>query len=195
MLRAAWEVQPVPPVDPATPSGMPSPRGRQRSGLGPKLVLWGVLGLAAAGAGLASDFAQSHALMINASPSLPYWAIWLDRTAQPRRGDLILFDPPASRLLSRHFGPRPQPFGKRVIGVEGDRVTAHDRLFFVNGVAAVRAKPASRLGEPLALGPTGIIPAGCYFVATDHRDSFDSRYAAIGWICRPRVLGVGRPVL
>ena len=56
-------------------------------------------------------------------------------------------------------------------------------------------KVASRFGEPLALGPTGTIPKGCYFVATDHKDGFDSRYAAIGWICARSVLGVGRPVL
>ncbi|HQK96313.1 MAG TPA: conjugal transfer protein TraF, partial [Armatimonadota bacterium] len=36
---------------------------------------------------------------------------------------------------------------------------------------------------------------GCYFVATDHKDGFDSRYAAIGWICARSVLGVGRAVL
>ena len=51
------------------------------------------------------------------------------------------------------------------------------------------------LGEPLALGPTGTVPRGCYFVTTEHKDGFDSRYAAIGWICAPRILGVGRPIL
>jgi conjugal transfer pilin signal peptidase TrbI len=58
-------------------------------------------------------FAKDHALMINASPSLPYWAIWLDRGALPQRGEIILFDPPASPLLERHFGKEPKPFGKR----------------------------------------------------------------------------------
>jgi hypothetical protein len=51
----------------------------------------------------------------------PYWAIWLDRGAVPARGDLILFDPPPSALLTRHFGAKPQPFGKRVLGIAGDR--------------------------------------------------------------------------
>jgi conjugal transfer pilin signal peptidase TrbI len=41
--------------------------------------------------------------MINASPSLPYWAIWLDRGALPQRGEIILFDPPASPLLVKAF--------------------------------------------------------------------------------------------
>lgn len=173
----------------------PSPRaGRLRAGW-PRLALWAGLGTATLALGATTNFAQTHALMINASPSLPHWAIWLDRSAVPVRGDLILFDPPPSALLTRHFGAAPQPFGKQVMGVAGDLVTREGRTFFVNGKAVAIAKVVSRFGEPLALGPTGIIPKGCYFVATDHKDGFDSRYAAIGWICARSVLGVGRPVL
>jgi len=173
----------------------PSPRaGRLRAGW-PRLALWAGLGTATLALGATTNFAQTHALMINASPSLPHWAIWLDRSAVPVRGDLILFDPPPSALLTRHFGAAPQPFGKQVMGVAGDLVTREGRTFFVNGKAVAIAKVVSRFGEPLALGPTGIIPKGCYFVATGHKDGFDSRYAAIGWICARSVLGVGRPVL
>lgn len=161
----------------------------------PRLVLLSAGGGIALALTSLSSFARDHALLINASPSLPYWAIWLDRTAVPARGNLILFDPPSSAPLVRHFGARPHPFGKRVYGVEGDLVTEKDRTFFVNGQAVALAKPLTRWGEPLALGPTGTIPKGCYFVGTQHKDGFDSRYAAIGWICRNRVLGVGRPVL
>ena len=160
-----------------------------------RFVLWAGAGLVGLGLTATTDFARSHALMINASPSLPYWAIWLDRKAVPGKGDVILFDPPPSSLLTRHFGSNPIAFGKLVLGVGGDVVTARDRTFFVNGKAVAIAKPVTRLGEPLALGPTGTIPGGCYFVATGHKDGFDSRYAAIGWICRGRVLGAGRPVL
>jgi conjugal transfer pilin signal peptidase TrbI len=111
------------------------------------------------------------------------------------RGDIILFDPPASPLLVKHFGAKPKPFGKRVSGVPGDIVTEQNRTYFVNGQAVAKAKLKSRLGEPLALGPTGRVPQGCYFVTSEHKDGFDSRYAAIGWICGPRILGVGRPIL
>ena len=161
----------------------------------PRLALWGGLGAAALVLSTLSAFARDHALMINASPSLPYWAVWLTRGAMPQRGNIILFDPPASPLLVRHFGSEPKPFGKRVSGVPGDVVTEKGRAYFVNGRLVARAKPTSRLGEPLALGPTGRVPPGCYFVTTEHKDGFDSRYAAIGWICRPRILGVGRPIL
>jgi len=161
----------------------------------PRLVLWSLLGAGALMLGATTRFAESHALMINASPSLPYWAIWLDRAGTPARGDLIVFAPPRSNLVTRHFGTNPQPFGKRVLGVGGDRVTEANRMFFVNGTPVALAKVTSRLGEPLALGPTGMIPQGCYFVGSEHKDGFDSRYAAIGWICRAQVIGVGSPVL
>jgi conjugal transfer pilin signal peptidase TrbI len=150
----------------------------------------GALALTALGA-----FAQGHALMINVSPSLPYWALWTTKGAAPQRGDIILFVPPRSPLLQAHFGKDPKPFGKVVSGVPGDVVTSKDRAFFVNGHLVATAKPASRRGEPLALGPTGTVPKGCYFVTTPHKDSFDSRYAEIGWVCKSRILGVGRPIL
>ena len=158
-------------------------------------LLWAGLAVSAAALVATSGFAENHALLINASPSLPYWAVWLTRDQVPTRGDLILFDPPRSELLVRHFGVRPQPFGKRVYGLAGDVVTEQDRTFFVNGKPVAHAKELSRLGEPLPLGPTGTIPKGCYFVATEHKDGFDSRYAAIGWVCAGQIFGIGRPVL
>lgn len=181
------------PADTASPQGA----GRFSALLAraPRLTLWLALGAGALALATTSQFAANHALMINASPSLPYWAIWLDRTGTPARGDLIVFMPPHSQLVTRHFGAQPQPFGKRVLGVAGDRVTEKDRMFFVNGTPVALAKVTSKLGEPLALGPTGTIPKDCYFVGSEHKDGFDSRYASIGWICQRQVLGIGRAVL
>lgn len=160
-----------------------------------RLVLWGALAAAAMGLSSLSAFSRDHALMINVSPSLPYWAIWLERGTMPKRGEIIVFDPPPSALLDAHFGREPKPFTKKVLGVAGDRVTQKARTYFINGKAVAKAKRLSRKGEPLALGPTGTIPNGCYFVGTDHVDGFDSRYDAIGWVCHPRVLGIGRAIL
>lgn len=170
----------------------PGPSARR---IWPRLALLAGLGAGALALTTLHGFAQSHALMINASPSLPHWAIWLDKDAAPTRGKIVLFAPPPSELLTAHFGERPQPFGKHVLGMPGDVVTRQGRTFAVNGKVVAAAKPRSRKGEVLALGPTGTIPAGCYYVGTDHPDSFDSRYAAIGWICANRILGVGRPIL
>jgi len=166
-----------------------------RSASARRLALLAGLGAGALGLTALGGFATSHALMINTSPSLPYWAIWTSRTGIPQRGDIILFIPPASPLLQKHFGSRPQAFGKIVSGMPGDLVTHDGRTFRVNGRAVATAKPKSRLGVPLALGPTGRVPENCYFVTTPHKDGFDSRYAAIGWVCRERILGTGKPIL
>lgn len=154
-----------------------------------------VIGLALLGYNGLAGWRANHAMLINATSSLPNWAFVIDKQRRPARGNFIFFDPPPSALLKRHFGADLKPFGKIVYGVGGDRVEAQGRLFFVNQRPVALAKPATRLGEPLALGPTGIIPRGCYFVGTPHKDSFDSRYAAIGWICSPRVIGVGEAIL
>jgi len=184
MSRGAWEARAMAQAEqtPARP-------------FWPRFALLAGLGSAALTLGMLAGFARDHALMINTSPSLPFWAIWLERGASPRRGDIVLFDPPASALLTAHFGARPQPFGKVVLGLPGDRVSETGRMFAINGRHVAFAKPVSLRGEALALGPIGTIPPGCFYVGTAHRDSFDSRYGAIGWICKDRLLGVGRPVL
>lgn len=145
--------------------------------------------------GAVANWRDDHALLINATTSLPNWAFFVNRKQTPRRGDIIFFVPPASALLASHFGRERHPFGKIVVGAPGDRITTLNRTFLVGGVPVATAKTVSRRGVPLALGPTGVLPPGCYFVATPHPDSFDSRYAAIGWVCRPRILGVGRAIL
>jgi len=137
----------------------------------------------------------SHAFLINTSPSLPNWAFVLETKAPPARGSLIFFRPPSSPVLVNNFGTKPMLFGKHVYGIAGDVVTLEGRTFSINGKAIATAKEKSRRGEPLALGPTGVIPNGCYFAGTPHKDGFDSRYAIIGWICRDRIVGTGNPVL
>jgi conjugal transfer pilin signal peptidase TrbI len=137
----------------------------------------------------------SHAFLINTSPSLPNWAFVLETRAPPARGSLIFFRPPVSPVLVNNFGIKPQLFGKYVYGVAGDVVTRQGSDFFINGKHVALAKAKSRRGEPLAAGPTGVIPHGCYFAGTPHKDGFDSRYAIIGWICRDRIVGTGSPVL
>jgi conjugal transfer pilin signal peptidase TrbI len=50
-----------------------------RSASARRLVLWGGLGAGALALSSLAAFAQGHALMINVSPSLPYWALWVTR--------------------------------------------------------------------------------------------------------------------
>jgi conjugal transfer pilin signal peptidase TrbI len=159
--------------------------------------LAGVALLGAAGLGLQSLHAwhETHAIFINASESLPNWAFLVEAGKFPKRGDYVLFDPGHDPLVVRHFGARPQPFAKIAYGMPGDVVARDGARVLVNGHEVARIKPRTRQGEVLTPGPLGVVPSGCIFAATPHKDGFDSRYAAIGFVCRDRLIGVGEPIL
>ncbi len=140
-------------------------------------------------------YREDHALLLNASPSLPNWAFWLDRDAPIGRGSLIFFEPPPSRLVAVHFGKGSQMFGKRVLGLPGDVVSHRGHDVFINGRKVAARLEVTRLGVPLAPGPEGPIPEGCYYTGTAHPRGLDSRYAAIGFVCEGRILGSGRAIL
>ncbi len=140
-------------------------------------------------------FSKDHALLLNASPSLPNWAFWLDKRAPIERGSLVFFEPPPSALVERHFGPEPQMFGKRVFGLPGDVVSHEGMDVFVNGKKVATRLDETRLGVPLTRGPEGTIPANCYYTGTDHPRGLDSRYGAIGFVCAGQILGSGSAIL
>lgn len=154
------------------------------------LMLSALLVLVLAGRG-AADVAARWRFSINMTDSLPNWAFVVDlRDRRPVRGELVAFAPPPNRW----YAPG-AVFTKQVAGVPGDVVERRDRDFYVAERFVGHAKLVSKDGTPTTVGPTGIIPAGRYFVVTGHPDSLDSRYAEIGWIEASRILGVARPVL
>ena len=135
--------------------------------------------------GAIAVFDAYFAIGVNATPSLPYTVCLIAKgDLALRRGDLVAF---------RWHGGGPYPegvvFTKIVRGLPGDEVTREDRSFFVNGAAVGWAKPFSNSRAPLALGPTGVIPDGHYYVSGTHPDSLDSRYALAGWIPRSALIG------
>ena len=154
------------------------------------LLVVGVSGFTALDA-----FHVNHALMINASDSLPNWAFYMTRGAAPKRGDYISFVPPRSALVISHFGTKPQMFAKIVYGMPGDMVTRTGGQVLINGRRVGQAKAVTKRGEPLLAGPTGVIPQGCYYAGTPSKDGFDSRYAAIGFVCARQIFGTGVPIL
>ncbi len=163
-----------------------------------RLPSWKMIGAVAAAGALyssLSSWAATHAFMINATDSLPNWAFFVDAGKLPHRGEVVSFSPPLNPLVVAHFGAHPKAFGKLVYGVEGDLVDRDGSWVRVNGVRVAHLKPLSKRGEPLAPGPVGRVPRGCYFAASPHPDGFDSRYAAIGWVCRSQVVGTGVPIL
>jgi len=158
------------------------------------LLLTAIVALPFAWAPIAA-FGEDHAFLINASPSLPNWAFWLDKSAPIARGSLIFFEPPTSAMLERHFGKGPHLFGKRVLGLPGDVVSHEGAEVLVNGRKVGARLARTRLGLTLSPGPEGVIPRGCYYVGSDHPRGFDSRYAEVGFACRGHILGSGRAIL
>lgn len=167
------------------------------AGLVAALVLWrGV-----------DDFARAHLFLINRSPSLPNWAYFVERGALPARGQIAFFLPPRNALVEAHFGKRPSPFGKIALGLAGDTIEHRgDDVVLIRTAPGTSGhnvtsrvighlKPRSAVGEVLEPGPVGRIPEGCYYMGSAHKDGFDSRYAAIGFVCRRQFVGVATGVL
>ena len=121
---------------------------------------------------------------LNASPSLAYRFFLIHKGELPQRGQYVAFRWPGG-------GPYPAglTFVKVIVGMAGDTVTRTDRDFFVNGTYVGQAKTVSRQGVPLELGPTGVLPAGRYYVRAPHPDSLDSRYRLTGWVAEEQIIG------
>ena len=159
---------------------------------------WGLFGAFVAGSvilGAIGDWRDKHALLINTTDSLPNWAFVIHKNQVPARGEYVFFLPPRSDLVRRHFGSKPEMFGKIVYGMPGDTVEHRGNTVLVAGRVVSHTKPATRFGEPLVRGSNGVVPQGCYYVGTPHKDGFDSRYAAIGYACSDKIVGVGEPIL
>lgn len=153
---------------------------------------FGVLAVGAlllAGTKLALSFERDWYVSFNWTQSLPFWAFWVDETADPRVGDYIDFWPPENPYYEGIS------FVKQVMAGPGDMVVCRGRTFLVEGVEIARAKTHAQNGDGLAQGPCGPVPADHYFVVAPHTDSFDSRYEVIGHVPRHAVRGVAKPLL
>ncbi len=169
-----------------------------RSGWRPRnrlLAIFALVVLISVSLSAIAEWRDDHAFLINASESLPNWAFVIHRNRAPERGDYVFFDPPANALVRRHFGDAPRMFGKIVYGMPGDVVAHVGDDVTVNGKWVGRMKPRTRFGETLTPGTTGLVPQGCYYVGTPHKDGFDSRYREIGFVCTRQIVGTGEPVL
>lgn len=135
-------------------------------------------------------FGHFFTIGINASKSLQHVSVFLvlKWDHDIKRGDYVAFE-----LGSNNPYNNGMLWLKHVAGAGGDKVEQHDRHFFVNGVdvglAATYGKRNALHGKPLEIGPTGTIPQGSLYVAGDHPDSLDSRYALVGWITPAQVRG------
>jgi conjugal transfer pilin signal peptidase TrbI len=124
---------------------------------------------------------------VNQTDSLPYKLILIRKAALPERGQYVVFKAPDN-------GRYNNPFIKLVGGAGGDTVSREGRSYYVAGRHIGDAKEFSKLGEPTNLGPVGVIPEGSYFVYTNNKDSYDSRYQEIGWVESSNIIGIAYPI-
>ena len=106
---------------------------------------------------------------------------------RPESGDLVYFRAPQNPYFDG-------PVIKRVVGVPGDKIEVRDRQVFVNGREIGRAKPLTRTGEPLTPIQLQTIPDNHVFVAGEHIDSYDSRYAEFGLVPNYLLFGKAKAV-
>lgn len=126
-----------------------------------------------------------YAIGINESSSLPGFLYLIIKNEAPARGEMIVFRAPDTVK----YYPAGYLFTKIAAGVPGDLVEYRGRDVYINGKFYGHAKTHSQMGHPLALGPSGTIPPGHYFAWTPSKDSYDSRYADIGWVSPDRLVG------
>ena len=120
---------------------------------------------------------------VNASWSDDAWGYVLLPMGNPRKGDVVIFDPPENLRAQA-------PYLKRVLGMPGDMISMDAAgEVSLNGEAVARAKPRALDGRSLVPIAPVTIPAGHYYLHADHADSHDSRYAEIGLVPRERILG------
>ena len=120
---------------------------------------------------------------VNASWSDDAWGYLLLPMGNPRKGDVVIFDPPENLRAQA-------PYLKRVVGLPGDAVSVDAAgEVSLNGEAVARAKPRALDGRTLVPIAPVVIPPDRYFLFADHADSHDSRYAEVGLVPRDRMLG------
>lgn len=173
---------------------MSSAKTRRLSTKGKLLAIAAMFAIGTAVTSL-QKWSETHAFMVNATDSLPNWAFLVETGRFPARGDYVIFHPGHDAVTEKYFGAQPEPFAKVAYGLPGDVVTREGRDVFVNGTRIAATKPLTKRGDPLTEGPLGVVPEGCVFVATHHKDGFDSRYAHIGFVCRDRLVGTGQAIL
>lgn len=117
-------------------------------------------------------FGLGYRVLFNTTNSLSHIMYLTNPTRAPiKPGDLIAFQHHASS----------KTVVKRVIGVEGDRISRTQNALIVKGKAFPLKEKRSN-GEALTPLNANVIPTGMVFVAGEHIDSFDSRYNAFGLV-------------
>jgi len=118
-------------------------------------------------------------LKVNTSRSLPHYLYLVHKRQVPARGKFVaFFHPLFSGILI-----------KRVEGVGGDTIEIRGNNVYVGNRNVGPLVDRNFRGEPLHPIQCRVVPEGYYFVAGDHRKSFDSCYEAFGLVHQSQVEG------
>lgn len=133
-------------------------------------------------------FNYFFSIAYNETPSVKHSFFFvIKHQNKPKKGDYILFNATNNKYYKKAFL-------KIVGGEKGDHVTRINNSYYINDNYIGDAKEYSLSGERLEFSSTGLIPEGKYFVFTNHKDSYDSRYKEIGWIDSSDIIGIAYPI-
>ena len=118
-------------------------------------------------------------IKVNTSRSLPHYLYLVQKRKIPLKGKFVAFYHP---LFA-------EPIIKRVEGVGGDLIEVKDNNVYVGKRNIAPLVDRNSQGEVLRPIQYRTIPEGYYFVAGDHRKSFDSCYEAFGLVHQSQVEG------
>ena len=124
-------------------------------------------------------------ITFNQSNSLPGKLYVVIRDHHITRGDIV--------VAQLHDDPfyKNETILKQVTGIAGDKIVKEGREFYINNQLIAKAKTHSKQGEQLAVTEleTSVIPYQNYFLTTNHKDSYDSRYDYVGFISESDIRG------
>lgn len=147
---------------------------------------------------LISTVSKYYRLGLGVTSSLPFYLFIVEPGVTPEKGEYVTF----YTTDLRPYYEKGIQFGKRIAGVQGDRLSVYGSNYFVNNVFVATAKERDSKGReisrflPLSCSSDiecyVIIPNGKFFVVADHPMSYDSRYW--GYVDNSQVVGKLIPI-
>lgn len=146
-------------------------------------IMAGILGLFVS---VLSTGVAGYSLVLNTSDSLKGSIYLINKNEKSiEKNKLVAFFAPKTK-----YYPNYNRFIKDTWGVEGDLVEFKSNgTFLINGEFKGAAKGFTKSFEKLDHASGGVIQKGKFFVGTNHKDSFDSRYKLIGNIDEKNIIG------
>ena len=108
-----------------------------------------------------------------------------------QKGDYVLFKRKKDNISSPSFI---RATIKQIAGVPGDLIEERKGELFINGHSMGFAKPTTNKGKKLDPLKSGVIPEGYYFLYGTGKNSFDSRYAAMGLVFKKEFIAHAIPL-